>query len=163
MAERNDVAARMSTGGEDRDARSIRKDIAARRESISETVDRLGERIQETLDWREYVSEHPLVAVGVAAGLGLIVAGIFKRKPTPRERIMDAVAETFEDMIDRVRGTVEDMVGGRKKMVSGRTVKAAVVTLITKAATDFVKNKASEALSGRERPVMQARRRSTTA
>ncbi len=61
MAERTDVATRMRTEieGPERSAEEIRQDIAAKRESISETVDRLGERIQETLDWREYVVEYP--------------------------------------------------------------------------------------------------------
>ena len=150
MAERTDVATRMREEETvERSAEAIRQDIAARRESISETVDRLGDRIHETLDWREYIAEYPYVALGLAAGLGFLVAGIFKfkREPTPRERIMDALAEVTEDLTDRVRGSLDDVVP--KKGGPGKTVKAAATAMVTKAAIDFAKKKATEAFAGR--------------
>ena len=150
MAERTDVATRMREDETfERSAEEIRLDIAARRESISETVDRLGDRIHETLDWREYVAEYPYIALGLAAGLGFLVAGIFKvkREPTPRERIYDALAEITEDLTDRVRGSIQDVVP--KKGGPGRTIKAAATAAVTKAALDFAKKKASEAFAGR--------------
>ena len=150
MAERTDVATRMREDETfERSAEEIRQDIAARRESISETVDRLGDRIHETLDWREYVAEYPYVALGLAAGLGFLVAGIFKIKhePTPRERIYDALAEITEDVTDRVRGSIQDVVP--KKGGPGRTLKAAATAAVTKAALDFAKKKATEAFAGR--------------
>lgn len=152
MAERTDVATRMRTEETvERSAEAIRQDIAARRESISETVDRLGDRIHETLDWREYVGEYPYVALGIAAGLGFLVSGIFKfkREPTPRERILDALAEITEDLTDRVRGSIEDVVP--KKGGPGKTIKAAATAAVTKAALDFAKKKANEAFAGRSR------------
>ena len=150
MAERTDVATRMREDETfERSAEEIRLDIAARRESISETVDRLGDRIHETLDWREYVAEYPYVALGLAAGLGFLVAGIFKIKhePTPRERIYDALAEITEDVTDRVRGSIQDVVP--KKGGPGRTLKAAATAAVTKAALDFANKKATEAFAGR--------------
>ena len=78
MAERIDIAPRTSDVGP-RSAQEIREDIAAKREAITETVDRLGERIHQSLDWHSYVAEHPYVAIGAAAGLGMLVSGIFKR------------------------------------------------------------------------------------
>jgi hypothetical protein len=133
----------------ERSAEEIRQDIAARRESISETVDRLGDRIHETLDWREYVVEYPYIALGLAAGVGFLVAGIFKfkREPTPRERIIDALAEITEDLTDRVRSSIEDVVP--KKGGPGTTIKAAATAAVTKAALDFAKKKATEAFAGR--------------
>ena len=52
MAERTNVATlqRVQDETSDRSAVAIRQDIAAKRESISETVDKLGERIHETFD-----------------------------------------------------------------------------------------------------------------
>ena len=150
MAERTDVATRMREDDTfERSAEEIRQDIAARRESISETVDRLGDRIHETLDWREYVVEYPYVALGLAAGVGFLVAGIFKFKhePTPRERIMDALAEISEDLTDRVRGSLDNVVP--KKGGPGKTIKAAATAAVTKAALDFAKKKATEAFAGR--------------
>ena len=72
-------------GESERSAEEIRQDIAAKRESITETVDRLSDRFHQTFDWRTYVNNYPVVALGVAAGLGLLVSGIFKPRPTPTE------------------------------------------------------------------------------
>lgn len=148
MAERTNIATQTRAGDDDisRSAEAIRQDIAAKRETISETVDKLGERIQETLDWREYIAEYPAVAIGVAAGVGFLVSGIFKHRPTPQERIMDAVAEMTEDITDRVSGVAGDVI--KKKLVSGKTVKAAVTAMVTKAVMDFAKEKARGLISG---------------
>jgi len=152
MAQTTNVAAqRRETGATpERSAEAIRQDIAAKRDSISETVDKLGERIQETLDWREYVGKYPWLALGLAAGAGFIVAGLFKHEPTPRERIMDAVAEIAEDFADRARDVMGDALPG-KKTGPGVAVRAAVTGAITKAALDFGKRKAGEMLAGNQR------------
>jgi hypothetical protein len=141
MAERTNVAIqqRIQDDLPARSAEAIRHDIAVKRESISETVDKLGERISETFDWREYVAEYPAVVLGLAAGAGFLIAGIFRRRPTPRERIMDAIAELSEDMKDRVGDAMVGIV--QKKLISGRTVKAAATAIATKAALDFIKRK----------------------
>src|SRR3954471_14108375 len=145
MAQTTNLAAQRREVGAtpERSAEAIRQDIAAKRDSISETVDKLGERIQETLDWREYVGKYPWLAIGLAAGAGFIVAGLFKHEPTPRERIMDAVAEIAEDFADRARDAMGDALPGKK---SGPAVamRAAVTGAITKAALDFGKRKAGE-------------------
>lgn len=143
MAEGTDVATRMRAEieGPERSAREIRQDIAAKRESISETVDKLGERIQETLDWREYVVEYPYVALGVAAGLGFLVSAIFKPRPSPQERIVDALADLVEDGTGRLRDSLGDVVP--KKTGPGKTVKAALTAAVTKAALDYGKKRLS--------------------
>lgn len=155
MAERTNVAALQRVQDEplDRSSVAIRQDIAAKRESISETVDKLGERIQETFDWREYVAQYPAVALGVVAGAGFLIAGMFKRKPSPQERILDAVADLTEDMTDRVGGVMAGVI--QKKLLSGRTVKAAATAMVAKAAVDFLKKQLTGAL------ISQDTRRST--
>jgi ElaB/YqjD/DUF883 family membrane-anchored ribosome-binding protein len=151
MAERTNLATQRSADdADDRSAREIRKDIAAKRETISETVDKLGERIHQTLDWREYVAEYPGVALGLAAGVGFLVSGIFRREPTPQERIMDAVADIADDLTDRISDVAGDAI--KRKMVSGKTVKAAIFAMVTKAAVDFAKQKAMTAIAGNNRP-----------
>jgi ElaB/YqjD/DUF883 family membrane-anchored ribosome-binding protein len=152
MAETTHLATqrRATADPTERSAEAIRQDIAAKRETISETVDKLGERIQETLDWREYVAEYPLLALGLAAGAGFVVAGLFKHKPTPRERILDAVAEITEDLGDRFREVASDALPG-KKMTPAKTLKAALAATITKAALDFGKRKAGEMIAGYQR------------
>lgn len=150
MAERTNLATqRRADDMDDRSASEIREDIAAKRETISETVDKLGERIHQTLDWREYVAEYPAVALGLAAGVGFLVSGIFKREPSPQERIMDAVADIADDLTDRISDVAGDVI--KRKMVSGKTVKAAIFAMVTKAAVDFAKQKALTAMAGNKR------------
>src|ERR1044071_2187105 len=123
MAERTHLATQRGMDETDeRSAREIREDIAAKRETISETVVKLTERIHDTFDWHKYVAEYPMVALGLAAGVGFLVAGIFKHEPTPQERIMDAVADLADDLTDRMSSAAGDLV--KKKAVS-KTVKAA--------------------------------------
>lgn len=151
MAERTNLATQKSAeDADERSARKIREDIAAKRETISETVDKLGERINQTLDWREYVAQYPGVALGLAAGVGFLVSGIFRREPTPQERIMDAVADIADDLTDRISDVAGDVI--KRKLVSGKTVKAALFAMVTKAAVDFAKQKALTALAGNNRP-----------
>ncbi|HKP11674.1 MAG TPA: DUF3618 domain-containing protein [Blastocatellia bacterium] len=158
MAEANNVAAqrRAESDTPERSAEAIRQDIAAKRDSISETVDKLGERIHETFDWREYIGNYPWVALGLAAGVGFMVAGLFKREPSPRERIMDAIADVSEDFTDRLRDIIGDAVPAKK---SGPTtmLKAALTATVSKAAMDFAKSKASELMAGNNRQPAQNR------
>ena len=141
MAETTNVAIQQRDHSEasERSAQAIRHDIAAKRDSISETVEKLGERVQETFDWREYVAKYPAVTLGLAAGAGFLVAGIFKRRPTPRERIFEAVAELVEDATDRAGGVVERAI--QKKPVSRASLGAAIGAVATKAAVDLIKKK----------------------
>jgi len=139
MIERTDLNAQM--GGEDttleRSAEKIRHDIADKRESLSKTVDRLEERIHQTLDWREYISDHPYAALGIAAGLGFLIWGIFRPRPTSRERIMEALAESAEGLADRFGETGSNL-PLEKESGLGRAVKATVTTAATKAALDLL-------------------------
>jgi ElaB/YqjD/DUF883 family membrane-anchored ribosome-binding protein len=116
MAQRTDLVPQGQTaaGAVERTAKEIREDIAATRESISETVDRLGERLQKSLDWKEYVAEHPYVALGASAGLGFLISGLFKRRPGPRDRMVEALAETVEDFSDRVRDNLDQVLYRRR-------------------------------------------------
>src|SRR5215470_13518777 len=115
MAERHNLTSsyrpeqdRGEDSGHERSAEEIRHDIAARRESITEAVDKLSDRFQRTLDWRAYVSDYPLVALGVAAGLGILTSRIFRPRPSPGERIKDALAYSFEDLTNRFQRQLKD-------------------------------------------------------
>jgi hypothetical protein len=139
MAERPNVAIQQRLSEDSRSADAIRNDIAATRESISETVDKLGEKISQTFDWRENVAQYPAVALGLSAAGGFLLAGIFKRRPTPQERILDAIAEITEETKDRVQDAVAGLV--QTRAASRSTLKAAITTMATKAAVDFLKEK----------------------
>lgn len=136
MAERTNLITSTDLTNEERSTEELRRDIAARRESITETVDKLSERVQRTLDWREYVSEHPVASLGIAVGVGFLVSGIFKPRPTPGERIMDALSETVEDLGNRFRHQLDALPA--KRVGPGRTVKAALTAMVTKSITDYI-------------------------
>jgi ElaB/YqjD/DUF883 family membrane-anchored ribosome-binding protein len=153
MAERTDLTSAPSSfrqgqgQGQDvisdaeRSAEEIRQDIAARRESITDTVDRLSDRFQQTFDWKAYVSDHPLAALGVAAGLGFLAARILKPRPSTGRRIKDALAYGIEDLAGRFHHQLENVAPHRSGSGLGGTVKAALTGLVTKAATDYLQNR----------------------
>lgn len=150
MVERTDLDARMSVedATPERSAEEIRHDIADKRESLSKTVDRLGERIHQTLDWREYIGDHPYAALGIAAGLGFLIWGIFRPHPTSGERILEALAESAEGLTDRFRETVSNS-PLEKESGLGRAVKATVATAVTRAALDSFTRRAVRSSSQR--------------
>jgi len=125
----------------ERSAEEIRQDIAARRESITDTVDRLSDRFQQTFDWRAYVSDYPLAALGVAAGLGFLAARIIKPRPSAGRRIKDALAHGIEDLAGRFHQQLEYVAPHRSGSGLGGTVKAALTGLVTKAATDYLQTR----------------------
>jgi ElaB/YqjD/DUF883 family membrane-anchored ribosome-binding protein len=137
MAERNDL-----TRSQERSAEAIRQDIAARRESISDTVDRLGTRIQEKLDWRQWVTQYPYVAIGTAAGLGILLSGIFKPRRSPTDRIRDAVGEMVEDFFEDIKGSIGDVA---VQAVRPAIMKASLGIAVGKAVIDLIRKKANEA------------------
>jgi ElaB/YqjD/DUF883 family membrane-anchored ribosome-binding protein len=154
MAERTDLNSASWQGqdtipGAERSAEEIRQDIAARRESITETVDRLSDRFQQTLDWKAYVSNYPLAALGVAAGLGFLAARIFKPRPSAGKRIRDAMAYGIEDLAGRFHHQLRNVAPYRSDSGLSGTVKAAVTGLIAKAATDYLQNRFVDQFAGR--------------
>jgi hypothetical protein len=122
-------------GGNRRTADEIRKDIASKRESISEAVGQLGEKIQDTFDWRGYVIRHPYAAVGVAAGAGLVVGGLIRRRQTPLERIKDAISDATSDAAREFQKSL-----GRFAARTGAHARAknTLSGIVTKAVSNFI-------------------------
>jgi|SRR5689334_15319832 ElaB/YqjD/DUF883 family membrane-anchored ribosome-binding protein len=150
MAERTGVTSHGALNeAHQRTAESIRQDIAAKRESISGTVDRLGDRIQESLDWRSYVGEYPLVALGLAAGVGFAFSGIFKRRLTPGDRILEAIAETVEDVTDRVRDNIDDVLQRKASFAIGTFMRRGVGGLAAGVCSTLIRSEANRILAER--------------
>lgn len=165
MAERFDLVptgdARDNDTDEDRSAREIRQDIAAKRESITKTVEQINDKVQRTLDWRTYAGEYPLVAIGVAAGAGFLVSRLFRPKPSPKDRILDAVAESFEDVSDRFAGYLEAV--PKKKPAATTAIKSAAAAWLTKAATDYLKARFLPSTDRADEADLEARARRASA
>src|SRR5262245_12660641 len=154
MAERSDLTSGPSSfrqgqgqqgedviSGAERSAEDIRQDIAARRESITDTVDRLSDRFQQTFDWKAYVSDYPLAALGVAAGLGFLAARIIKPRPSTGKRIKNALAYGIEDLAGRFQHQLGNVAPYRSGSGLGRTVRAALTGLVTEAATGYLQKR----------------------
>lgn len=120
-----------------RTAEEIRRDIAQRGEDISQTVDRIGERIKEKFDWRRYVSQSPYWALGAAAGLGYLASGMFKTRTTPVERFMDSISEKARDSLGGV------LAGA----AAPGLIKAALLAVATRAAAGWLKNAGATAVT----------------
>jgi ElaB/YqjD/DUF883 family membrane-anchored ribosome-binding protein len=121
----------------ERSAEDIRHDIAKEEEGISRTVEEIGERIKEKLDWREYVKDSPYVALGAAVGLGYVASGMFIRRATPMERIMRSIAREVRDSL----GTL------RAEAAGPGLIKAALLGIATKAVAGWIKNTTSKAIT----------------
>jgi len=121
----------------ERSTEDIRRDIAKKEENISRTVEQIGERIQEKLDWRGYVKDSPYWALGAAAGIGFLASGMFRTRATPVERIMDSLA-----------GEVRDSLYGLRAAAAGPgLIKVTLLGIAAKAAADWLKNATSTAVA----------------
>ena len=121
----------------ERSTEDIRQDIAKGKENISQTVEQIGDRINEKLDWRGYVKDSPYWALGAAAGLGYLASRIFMKRTTPVERIMGSIAE-------EVRGSVGGLLAGA---AGSGLIKVTLIGIATKAAASWIKNAASTAVA----------------
>jgi ElaB/YqjD/DUF883 family membrane-anchored ribosome-binding protein len=130
----------------ERSPEDLRQEIEAKKEAIAETINRLDQHVQRAVDWRAQVGDHPYLALGLAVGVGCLFAGIFKSKLSPRERMMEALAEGVEDTADQVRNRLASEF---RRPPTGSALKAAAAALVTKAATAYLRNKLSHAFKGR--------------
>jgi len=117
----------------ERSTEDIRQDIAEEKENISQTVEQIGGRIKEKMDWRGYVKESPYWALAAAAGFGYLASRMFRTRTTPMERIMRPIAE-------EVRGSV----GGLLARAAGSSlIKVTLMAIATKAAANWIKKATS--------------------
>ena len=122
----------------ERSSEDIRQDITKEKESISQTVEQIGERIKEKMDWREYVKDSPYWALGAAVGLGYLASRMFIRRTTPMERLMRPIADG-----------VRDSLGGLLAGAAGSgLIKVTLMGIATKVAANWIKNATSTGVAG---------------
>jgi ElaB/YqjD/DUF883 family membrane-anchored ribosome-binding protein len=83
----------------ERSPEDLRQEIQAKKETIAETINRMDQYVKRAVDWRAQVGDHPYLALGLAVGVGCLFGRIFRSKPSPRERIMEALADGLEDWL----------------------------------------------------------------
>jgi ElaB/YqjD/DUF883 family membrane-anchored ribosome-binding protein len=108
----------------------IRQDIAKEKENISQTVEQIGEHIKNELDWREYVKESPYLAMGIAAGLGYVASGMFRKRPTPVAQILDSLAKEVHGSLGALHG----------RAAGPGLIKGALFGIATQAAAGWIKD-----------------------
>jgi hypothetical protein len=135
-----------------RSTEDILRDIAREEENLSRTAHQIGDRIKEKLDLSEYVKDSPYWAMGIASGVGFLVARVLQPRTTPMERIMSSLA-------DEIGGSL----GGLR--ISAAGPRLAGVTLLgfgAKLAAGWINNAISTSgSSGCVRPPLQAEGDST--
>jgi len=136
----------------ERSSEDIRQDIAKGKDNISQTVEQIGERIEEKMDWRRYVKDSPYWALTIAGGFGYLASRMFLTRTTPMERIMRPIAEE-----------VRDSLGGLLAGAAGPgLIKVTLMGIATKAAATWIKNATStDVASGGAVPRPQTGRGST--
>jgi ElaB/YqjD/DUF883 family membrane-anchored ribosome-binding protein len=142
MTKLNDVRPSMKNDGH-RNTDAIRQDIAQAEQEMSQTVERIGNRINKKLDWQEYVRETPYLALGVAASVGYLASKMFVKKRSPMDRVLDAVADELRDAA-----------GGIVAKTAGPgLVKATLLGIASKAAVGWLQNAAFKDTAARENNV----------
>jgi hypothetical protein len=121
----------------ERSTEDIRQDIAKEKENISQTVEQIGDRIIEKLEWRGYVKDSPYWALGAAAGFGYLASRMFLTRTTPMERIMRPIAE-------EVRNSLGGLLAGT---AGPGLIKVALMGIATKAAATWINNATSTAVA----------------
>lgn len=111
----------------------IRQDIAKEKENISQTIEQIGERIKDELDWREHVKESPYWAMGIAAGLGYLASGMFRKRTTPVEQIIGSLAEEVHNSLGALHA----------RTAGPGVIKVALLGIATQAAAGWIKNATS--------------------
>jgi ElaB/YqjD/DUF883 family membrane-anchored ribosome-binding protein len=86
-----------------RDLEQVLRDIAVKREGISRTVEGLGHRIEDALDWKIQTARHPYVALAAATGVGFWMSGLLTPRSTPASRALDMVGRTIGEVAEGVR------------------------------------------------------------
>ena len=131
MPDLNNIRPSLKDDG-DKNADKIRQDIAQAEQEMSQTVEQIGDRIKEKLDWQEYVRDSPYVAMGIVAGLGYLASGMFIKKKSSMDRLLDVVA-------DEVRGAAGGMVA---RTAGPGIVKITLLGIASKAAVNWLQNAA---------------------
>jgi hypothetical protein len=139
MADRKDVIVE-----EERSSEDIRQGISARRRSISQTLDRLETRIQEKFNWRGAVARNPYPALGIAAGVGVLLSRVIRYRRSPRERMRDAVAEMLEDLVE---DATQSLKSGILRAARPEVTKASLAIAIAKTVMSLAKKKSKGSLA----------------
>lgn len=116
-----------------RSSDEIRRDIEREKDNFSHTVEQIGERIKEKMDWREYVNNYPFLSLGAATGIGYLSSSVFRKRTSSIEQIMRPIAKEARKSLG----------GLRPESNSPGLARLILVGIVTKVATALIKDAAS--------------------
>jgi hypothetical protein len=147
----NEAANGTTERGNERSPDRIRQDIAVKRQELAKTVERLGERIEETLDWRYQVGRHPLLAMIMAAGVGFVV---FNKVGRLRHATANPLLNGAGDVAERVVAGGPTAVKGAlfENLSLGPSLGAALGTAALRVGTTLLAKKIKAAVAARHTP-----------
>jgi hypothetical protein len=117
MAEVADVTKALERAEPPQEA-ALRRLIEQERAALDHSLDRLGDRFHEAVDWRRQASRHRGGIAVAAAGAALLGLWRWRRRRTPAERAADAVVEGVRDVTARageMLGTLGSAVSVRRR------------------------------------------------
>jgi ElaB/YqjD/DUF883 family membrane-anchored ribosome-binding protein len=145
------------TGGE-RSVDAIRQDIAAKTSAVVETMGKLEDKFQATVDWRSYVSRYPYLSIGAAAGAGLLLSRFFRRKPSASERIVGAVSDVVHELKGDLHDSVKSLIW---KEAAPLLFKGTVYGMISKAVVSYLNSRSANGDGDHQYKAPEARQSTT--
>ena len=123
--------------GEDRSTDEIMHDIERRRESIARTVDQAGQKVQESLNWKEQVRAHPYGALALATCAVFATVRLLRHGTTPVERLTATLSDNVDGVGTSLRRSI-DALGRTQSRPIAPIVRTLATTLAAIAARSLV-------------------------
>jgi hypothetical protein len=90
----------------------LRERLSRRTRSVADTFDELRSEIRDATDWRTQAARHPYWAAAAAGGALLLAFKLLQsRRPHPRERVLNAMADGLEEVAGRLRSRRRSRMG----------------------------------------------------
>jgi hypothetical protein len=112
---------------------ALRRLIDSERAALDQSLDRLGDRFRETLDWRRQVSRHRGALIAAASGAALLGAWRWKRRRSAPERAATILANGARDVATQASDALDTL--GSLISVRRRLPKVILTPLATAAAS----------------------------
>lgn len=108
----------------------LERQLTVEKEQLRTSLERLGDRASDVVDWRHQVRQRPAASLGVAVLVGVVV-GALTTRPSARRR-SDALHERFDD--------APRPVSPRAEMPEWTRLKAGLVGMLADRAVDVAQD-----------------------
>ena len=119
MAEVADVTRSLERAEQPPQEAALRRLIEQERAALDVSLDRLGDRFRETVDWRRHAARHRGALVAAASGAALLGLWRWRRRRAPAERAADAVVDGVREVAARAGdalGTLASAVSVKRRV-----------------------------------------------